>query len=79
MIHAQSCFWHTWAEVLWDLQDVLETLPRCRQLLDTFRASPNTQNKTPLAILHEYSSRFNLEVCLSWGRSQIGATQALHC
>ena len=45
-------------------QELLEhgDLPRCRQLLDTFRACPNTQNKTPLAILHEYSSRFNLEV-----------------
>ena len=46
------------------LQELLDSLPRCKQLLETFRASPNMQNKTPLAIVHEYASRFNLEVRL---------------
>ena len=51
------------------LQELLDSLPKCKQLLETFRASPNMQNKTPLAIVHEYASRFNLEVRPSFRHS----------
>ena len=40
----------------------MEGYPRCKHLVDTFRANPNTHNKTPLAILHEYATRLSLEV-----------------
>jgi len=42
----------------------LEAFPRCKRLVDTFRANPNTHNKTPLAILHEYATRLSLEVSI---------------
>lgn len=45
-----------------DPATLIDAFPHCKRLLDTFRASPNTQNKTPLAILHEYATRFTLEV-----------------
>lgn len=36
--------------------------PRCTQLIKAYQSMPNAQNKTPLAVLHEYAVRFNLEV-----------------
>ena len=36
--------------------------PRCTQLIQAYQAQANSQNKTPLAVLHEYAVRFNLEV-----------------
>lgn len=47
-----------------DPNKFLEQYPKTRQLVETFRANPNTHNKTPLAILHEYATRLNLEVIL---------------
>ena len=63
-----------------DPNTFLEGFPRCKRLVDTFRANPNTHNKTPLAILHEYATRLSLEVSnrnATWERegkdkSQIG-------
>lgn len=53
-----------------DPNKFLEQYPKTRQLVETFRANPNTHNKTPLAILHEYATRLNLEVlpllCQCW-------------
>lgn len=40
----------------------LSMYPRCKHLIDVYRALPGAQNKTPLAVLHEYSTRLNLEV-----------------
>jgi hypothetical protein len=48
--------------VLPDPATFLELYPRCKQLVETFRANPNTHNKTPLAILHEYATRLSLEL-----------------
>ncbi|KAK9802660.1 hypothetical protein WJX73_002230, partial [Symbiochloris irregularis] len=45
-----------------DPSTLIEGFTLCKRLLDTFRASPNTQNKTPLAILHEYATRCTLEL-----------------
>lgn len=39
----------------------LNSYPRCKQLINAFRLNSNTHNKTPLAILHEYATRLNLE------------------
>ncbi len=47
-----------------DLQQVLKGFPKCDHLMETFKNSPNTQNKTPLAVLHEYATRLSLEVQL---------------
>lgn len=49
-------------DLLPDPATFLESYPRCKRLLDTFRANPNTHNKTPLAVLHEYATRLSLEV-----------------
>ena len=49
-------------EQLPDPATFLESYPRCKRLVDTFRANPNTHNKTPLAVLHEYATRLSLEV-----------------
>lgn len=58
-----ACLPHAWSVLYLSIaQELLDSLPKCKQLLETFRASPNMQNKTPLAIVHEYASRFNLEV-----------------
>ena len=51
-------------DLLPDPATFLEGYPRCKRLVDTFRANPNTHNKTPLAILHEYATRLSLEVSL---------------
>lgn len=40
----------------------LNSYPKCKQLINAFRLNSNTHNKTPLAILHEYATRLNLEV-----------------
>lgn len=40
----------------------LSTYPRCKHLIEVYRALPGAQNKTPLAVLHEYATRLNLEV-----------------
>ena len=45
-----------------DLAQLLAAFPKCNHLIETFRTSPNTQNKTPLAVLHEYATRLSLEV-----------------
>jgi hypothetical protein len=45
-----------------DPNTFLDSYSKCRHLVETFRANPNTHNKTPLAILHEYATRLNLEV-----------------
>ena len=42
-----------------------EEYPRCRQLMQAYEAFPNAQNKTALAVLHEYATRLGLEVCMS--------------
>ena len=49
-------------DMLPDPSTFLENYPRCKRLVDTFRANPNTHNKTPLAVLHEYATRLSLEV-----------------
>lgn len=49
-------------EQLPDPATFLESYPRCKRLVDTFRANPNTHNKTPLAVLHEYATRLSLEL-----------------
>ena len=36
--------------------------PRCTHLIRAYQSQANSQNKTPLAVLHEYAVRFNLEV-----------------
>lgn len=41
---------------------MLDQYPRCKQLLDTLRRSPNNHNKTPVAVLHEYATRFHRQV-----------------
>lgn len=41
----------------------LSSYPRCKHLIEVYRALPGAQNKTPLAVLHEYATRLNLEVC----------------
>ena len=46
-----------------DPESFLDGFPRCKHLVETFRANPSTHNKTPLAILHEYATRLGLEVC----------------
>lgn len=51
-------------DLLPDPATFLESYPRCKRLLDAFRANPNTHNKTPLAVLHEYATRLSLEVTL---------------
>lgn len=48
--------------VLPDMSTYLESFPNCNRLVRIFRSTPNTFNKTPLAILHEYVTRVNLEV-----------------
>lgn len=45
-----------------DLAQLLQGFPKCNHLIETFKTSPNTQNKTPLAVLHEYATRLSLEV-----------------
>ena len=45
-----------------DPESFLDGFPRCKHLVETFRANPSTHNKTPLAILHEYATRLGLEV-----------------
>jgi hypothetical protein len=45
-----------------DPESFLDAFPRCKHLVETFRANPSTHNKTPLAILHEYATRLGLEV-----------------
>eukprot|EP00884_Botryococcus_braunii_P002695 jgi/Botrbrau1/12426/Bobra.0229s0022.1 len=45
-----------------DPNNFLEAYPKCRRLVETFRSNPNTHNKTPLAILHEYATRLSLEL-----------------
>lgn len=45
-----------------DPDSFLDSFPRCKHLVETFRANPSTHNKTPLAILHEYATRLGLEV-----------------
>jgi hypothetical protein len=45
-----------------DPDKYLDSYPRCKHLVETFRANPNTHNKTPLAILHEYATRLGLEL-----------------
>lgn len=45
-----------------DLAQLLQAFPKCNHLIETFKISPNTQNKTPLAVLHEYATRLSLEV-----------------
>ncbi|KAK9822115.1 hypothetical protein WJX74_008796 [Apatococcus lobatus] len=47
---------------LLDLAQLLAGFPKCNHLIETFRTSPNTQNKTPLAVLHEYATRLSLEL-----------------
>lgn len=36
--------------------------PRCKHLIEAYHALPNSQNKTPLAVLHDYATRLGLEV-----------------
>lgn len=43
-------------------QPTLDQYPRCKQLLDTLRQSPNNHNKTPVAVLHEYATRVHRHV-----------------
>lgn len=45
-----------------DPESFLDAFPRCKHLVETFRANPSTHNKTPLAILHEYATRLGLEL-----------------
>ena len=60
-------------EQLPDPATFLVSYPRCKRLVDTFRANPNTHNKTPLAVLHEYATRLSLEV----GSHYIFMTEAI--
>ena len=36
--------------------------PRCKHLIEAYHELPNSQNKTPLAVLHDYATRLGLEV-----------------
>lgn len=49
-------------DTLPDPNTFLDKFTKCKQLVERFRENPNTSNKTPLAILHEYATRLNLEV-----------------
>lgn len=40
----------------------LSSYPRCKHLIEVYRALPGAQNKSPLAVLHEYATRLSLEV-----------------
>ncbi len=49
-------------EVLPDFNACLDAYPRCQRLVQAFRCNRNTQNKTPLSIVHEHATRLGLEV-----------------
>ena len=49
-------------DVLPDFNACLDAYPRCQGLVNAFRLNRNTQNKTPLSIVHEYATRLGLEV-----------------
>ena len=51
-------------DVLPDFNACLDAYPRCQGLVNAFRLNRNTQNKTPLSIVHEYATRLGLEVRL---------------
>lgn len=62
-------------DVLPDFNACLDAYPRCQGLVNAFRLNRNTQNKTPLSIVHEYATRLGLEVGLdqsSWSASTSG-------
>lgn len=45
-----------------ELAAALNPFPRCKHLIQLYRTALKIPNKTPLAILHEYATRLNLEV-----------------
>ena len=62
-------------DVLPDFNACLDAYPRCQGLVNAFRLNRNTQNKTPLSIVHEYATRLGLEVRLDqslWTASRSG-------
>jgi hypothetical protein len=41
----------------------LAPYPFCKDLIQQFRAALKAPTKTPIALLHEYATRLNLQVC----------------
>lgn len=58
-----------------ELVQALNPYPRCKHLISLYRTALKVPNKTPLSILHEYATRLNLEVSLTWSPSSITSTQ----
>ncbi|CAD7700323.1 unnamed protein product [Ostreobium quekettii] len=50
------------AAALLDMSSYLDSFAKCKSLMHSIRSSPGGENKTPLAVLHEYATRWNLEV-----------------
>ena len=48
--------------LLLDMGTYLEMFPKCKSLMLNIRSNAGGENKTPLAVLHEYATRCSLEV-----------------
>jgi len=66
------------ADVLPDFNACLDAYPRCQRLVQAFRCNRNTQNKTPLSIVHEHATRLGLEARLpgTWRARPTRSTRA---